>query len=111
LNGFSINEPAKLKLTPHSNEHIILTAPGRVKFMYPSRVHQSSGIYHQTFAHWLLKTALRKTSSSPHLALAEYYPFVGGELFEAHGAAGVELLGGDAYLRPQAELPPIGKSR
>ena len=41
------------------------------------------------------------------LAVAVDEPFVGGHLFEGHGAARAELLGGDAYLCAQTELRSV----
>ena len=41
-----------------------------------------------------------------HLAGPAHHVLVGRELLGAHGAAGVELVGGDADLGPEAELPP-----
>src|SRR5690349_3979352 len=43
------------------------------------------------------------------LAFALDDPLRGGELGQAHGAAGVELLRGDAHLGTQAQLPAVGK--
>ncbi len=36
--------------------------------------------------------------------------FVGAEFFEAHGAAGVDLVGGDADFRAEAELVSVGEA-
>lgn len=35
--------------------------------------------------------------------------FVGGDFGERHGAASVELLGGDAYFGSETELPAVGE--
>ncbi len=45
----------------------------------------------------------------PHLAVAGDDVFVGGELGEAHRAAGVEFLGADAYFGAEAELGAVGE--
>jgi len=47
---------------------------------------------------------------SADLAVAGDDVFVAGQLLQAHGAAGVELLGGDAHLTAQAELPAVGEA-
>ena len=44
------------------------------------------------------------------LAVAPDDVFVGTQLGQAHGAAGVQLLGGDAHFAPQAELAPVGET-
>src|SRR5699024_11914346 len=44
------------------------------------------------------------------LAVAPDDVLVGAQLGQAHGAAGVQLLGGDAHLAPQAELAPVGEA-
>ena len=36
--------------------------------------------------------------------------FVGGQLLQPHGAAGVQLLGGDAHLAAEAELAAVGEA-
>ena len=36
-----------------------------------------------------------------------YDVLIGGEFLQAHGASGVEFVGGDAYLGPHAELPTV----
>ena len=38
------------------------------------------------------------------------YLLVGAQLRKAHGAPGVELLGGDAHLAAQSELAPVGEA-
>ena len=44
------------------------------------------------------------------LAIASYEPFVGGYLFEGHGAACVELLCADAYFGSEAELASVSEA-
>ena len=46
---------------------------------------------------------------SPDLTVAADDVLVAAQLAEAHGAAGVELLGGDAHLAAQPELSPSVK--
>ena len=45
-----------------------------------------------------------------NLAITTNDIFAAHQLFKAHGAAGMQLLGGDADLRAQAELAAIGKA-
>ena len=45
------------------------------------------------------------------LAVAAYFVLVGAKLFEAHGAAGVELVGGYADFRAEAEFKTVGETR
>ena len=47
---------------------------------------------------------------SPDLTVAADDVLVAAQLAEAHGAAGVELLGGDAHLAAEAELAAIGEA-
>ena len=46
----------------------------------------------------------------PDLALALHDPLGGGQLGQAHGAAGVQLLGGNAHLGAQAQLAAVGEA-
>ena len=48
--------------------------------------------------------------SSADLSVAADDIFIGAQLVEPHGAAGVELLRGDAHLAAEAELTPVGKA-
>src|SRR5579872_842833 len=48
---------------------------------------------------------------APHLPVAAEDRLVGGELFEADGAARVELLGANADLRAKAELVAVRETR
>lgn len=45
------------------------------------------------------------------LAGSEDFPFISGELFEPHGAAGVEFLGGNADFCAQAKFAAVGEGR
>ena len=47
-------------------------------------------------------------NGSADLAAAVNDVLVATQLFQPHGAPGVELLGGNAHLAPQPELPAIG---
>src|SRR5438067_9252892 len=47
---------------------------------------------------------------TPGLTVSPYDVLVGGELAERHRPPGVELLGGDADLGPEAELLAVGES-
>ena len=47
---------------------------------------------------------------SPDLSGAVDYIFGAGQLLQAHGAPGMHFLGGDADLRPQAELEAVGEA-
>ena len=49
-------------------------------------------------------------NGSADLAAAVNDVLVAAQLFQPHGATGVELLGGNAHLAPQPELPAIGKA-
>src|SRR3954469_9036658 len=40
-----------------------------------------------------------------------HFPTVGGEAFQAHGAARVQLVGADAHLGAQAVLGAVGEAR
>ena len=48
--------------------------------------------------------------SGARLPVALDHPFVGGDLLECHGAAGMELLRGDAYLGTESELGAVGEA-
>lgn len=48
-------------------------------------------------------------SGGAGLAVAFDDPFVGGHLVQGHWAAGVELLGADAYLGSESELRSVGE--
>ena len=47
---------------------------------------------------------------SSDLSVAGDDIFIGTELIQSHGAAGVELLGGDAHLTAQTELSAVGEA-
>ena len=49
-------------------------------------------------------------NGSADLAAAVDDVLVATQLFQPHGATGMELLGGNAHLAPQPELPAIGKA-
>src|SRR5699024_6246773 len=55
-------------------------------------------------------TTLFRAALHADLAVAPDDVLVGAQLGQAHGAAGVQLLGGDAHLAPQAELAPVGEA-
>src|SRR5699024_11931758 len=55
-------------------------------------------------------TTLFRSVLCADLAVAPDDVFVGAQLGQAHGAAGVQLLGGDAHFAPQAELAPVGEA-
>jgi len=46
----------------------------------------------------------------PHLTVSPDDVLVRRQLLQAHGASGVELLGGDAHLAAQAELAAVGEA-
>ena len=48
-------------------------------------------------------------SSRTRLAFSLDEPLVGGDLLQGHGAAGMELLGADAYLGAEAKLGAVGE--
>src|SRR5699024_9400283 len=48
--------------------------------------------------------------SRADVPLPDHEPLRGGDLGEPHGAAGVELLGGDADLGAEAELAAVGEA-
>ena len=52
----------------------------------------------------------RKVGSAG-LSVAADDIFVAAQLGQSHGAAGVELLGGNAHFAPQPKFTAIGKSR
>ena len=53
---------------------------------------------------------LSHLNGSADLAAAVDDVLVAAQLFQPHRAPGVELLGGNAHLAPQPELPAIGKA-
>ena len=57
-----------------------------------------------------LWAALRRGSAA-HLPVPADDEFIGGELSEPHRTARVQLLRGDAHLRPESELEPVRKAR
>src|SRR5699024_6694158 len=53
---------------------------------------------------------VRVTRSPSDVALPDDDPLAGGHLRQPHGPAGMELLGGDADLGPEAELGAVGEA-
>lgn len=51
-----------------------------------------------------------QVSSGPNVSVTLNDPGDSGQLGQTHGAAGVELLGGDAQLSPQAQLSTVGEA-
>src|SRR3954470_2539406 len=49
--------------------------------------------------------------SAAHVAVAQHDPLLRGEAFEPNRPAGVELVGGDADLRPEAVFVAVGEAR
>ena len=54
--------------------------------------------------------AVKVVENSAHLTVAMHDEFVAAQLGQAHGAAGVELLGGNTHLTAQAELTAVGEA-
>jgi hypothetical protein len=59
---------------------------------------------------WFDEVSRRRAGSAADVAVAAHDVLGGGELAEAHGAAGVQLLGADADLRPEAELLAVDEA-
>lgn len=57
-----------------------------------------------------LRPASELLRSGADLAFAEDDPLLAGEAFEAHRAAGVDLVGGNADLRTESILEAVGKA-
>ena len=51
-----------------------------------------------------------RAAAAAGLAAAVHNIFIRAQLGQAHGAAGVELLGADAHLAAKAELAAVGKA-
>ena len=47
---------------------------------------------------------------SSYLSVSPYDILIRGQLFQPHGAAGVEFLGGDAHFAAEAELAAVGEA-
>ena len=51
------------------------------------------------------------SASRPHVPIAQTDPLVGGQLFQAHGAAGMKFLGTHGDFGTQAELTAVVEAR
>src|SRR5438094_682045 len=55
-----------------------------------------------------INAAAGSSPSPADVAVADDDPLVGGQVGRTHGAAGVELVGADADLRPEPVLAAVG---
>lgn len=53
----------------------------------------------------------RVSHSNPHMAVTQHDVFLRSQTFQAHRSAGVDFIGGNPDLRPQAVFETIGKAR
>ncbi len=52
----------------------------------------------------------QQPSLTTQMAVADAYPFIGGELLETHGSACVEFVGADAHFGAEAENKAVGEA-